>query len=85
MFPFVAASIDRNTKCKKTKAKKRNDTKYSEIVAGVTKDTGQQAWGDIDLSSLHSMVKKFRKMSVETLDEHCDSGLYTLSYLLPDG
>lgn len=49
---YVAALIDWDTECEKTVPMKRVYTHYSEVVADVTGNPVQWAWGDDDLSSL---------------------------------
>lgn len=56
----------------------RVDTRYSEVVTDVTEDMQQRALSKDELGSLERRVKKLQNMLVATLDEHSDSGLYTL-------
>lgn len=45
VFAIVTALIHRSTEYKKTKPMNRINTYYGEIVAGVTGDIEQPAWG----------------------------------------
>lgn len=53
-------------------------TRCSEIVADVREDMRQQVHREKDLGNTERRFKKFKKMLVETCDEHYDYYLYTL-------
>lgn len=72
------ALINQSTERKKTAPVMLVHTRYSEIFADVPGDMGHQAEGEKDLRRLERKVKKFRRMMEGTLDEHCDSDLYSL-------
>lgn len=55
---------------------------YSEIVCVLTGKQEQQAWTEETFEMLVERVKPSRRMLVGTLDEHCDSGSYSLKYNL---
>lgn len=57
---------------------------YCEIDVDVTRDMGQRSGGKEDLDSLKSDVKKLKKMLVDEFYEHCDFGLFKLSYDILD-
>lgn len=56
--------------------------RYGEIVVDVKGHMWQRARGEADLSSLEGRIHDFKLMLVETSDEHCDLGLYTIKYHL---
>lgn len=53
---------------------------YNEIVADVTGNLKQIAWGREGLSCVESRVKKFKKKLADAFKEFCDFGVYTLKY-----
>lgn len=50
----------------------------------MTEDLRQRASRETEVSSLERTVRKFKKMFLETFDDHCDSGLHNLNYLSID-
>lgn len=84
VIPFVAALIDRSTKHEKTAPMTRVRTWYSEIVFGVTGYMENRVWTEEELVSLERTIKEFKKMLLETIDEHYNFCQYTLKYYLLD-
>lgn len=60
MFPLVATLTYQSTEHKKTAPMERVPTRYSEIVADVTRDTGQHALSEEDLLSLKERIGSLR-------------------------
>lgn len=50
-------------------------TRYSETVADVSREIGQRAWNEKQLSRLERRVKQLKLVLAETFHEHCDSSL----------
>lgn len=84
MFSFVVEFIDQGTKYEKAAHITRVYTRCTEIFLEVMKDAWQRACSKKDLGSLDRRAGQFKKMWAETFDQHCDSGLYSLSYHLLD-
>lgn len=82
LFPFIAGFIDQSMKWEKMAPIMRAPMRYSENVTNVTEDVGLRALLKEDLSSLKCRVELFKKMLVEAIDEHCNSGLHVLKYHL---
>lgn len=59
-------------------------TPYNKTVADMTADMQESVWGEKDLGDLERTVQKFRAMVVETIYEHRDCGLYTITYQVLD-
>lgn len=57
-------------------------SRYSEIVASVTRDMRLQAWGEDHFSSPESRALYFKDTLVVAFDRQFDSGLYNLKYHL---
>lgn len=83
-FLFVASLLDRRRKHKNLTPVTSVQTRYSEILADVTSDMGHRARSGGELDSLKIRLKNFKRMLVETLDEHYDTGLGTLKLHLYD-
>lgn len=54
------------------------DTWYGRTVADATGGLGQQALFEKDPESLDRMYKEFKKITIHTINEQCDTGLYSL-------
>lgn len=84
MFRYLAEFIDRSGLNRKKASIKMVYTRNSRIVADVTVVMKQRVWGEEDLGNLERMVKQFRRTLLQTINEHCDSSLYTLKYHVLD-
>lgn len=61
---------------------KKAHTRYSGIVSAVLGQEEQVACTAEASKMLAEIVKAFKRVLVDTFDEHCDQGLYTFKYFL---
>lgn len=50
----------------------------------MTGDTKRLTWSNRELDSVERLVEQFKRIFIETLDQHPRSGLYTTKYHLLD-
>lgn len=77
-FPLVVAFINWVKDHKKTAAVKRVHTCYSEVFVNVMRDMGQRTRRAKNIGTIERTVEKFKRILVETFDEHCVCSLYGL-------
>lgn len=68
VFPFVAASINRSTKCETTPSMTIAYTCFSEIAIDVIEDMAWRTWREDNLSCHESMVRGLRKRFLDAFD-----------------
>lgn len=83
-FLFVVAFIYRITSHEKAALVTWIYTRCIEINFDGKEDERHGAWGEEDFDSLKKRTKAFKRMLVQMLEEHCDTGLYTRTYHLQD-
>lgn len=54
--------------------------RHIEISPGVVKDARQDIWNEEEVESVDSTVGKLMTILVETFDELCHFGLYTIKW-----
>lgn len=84
MFPCVAKIIDQSTRHERTGSLTKVHTRYNETLCALIGGEWQRPWTEEASEMLRERVKGFKRLLVETFDEHCDSSLYTIKYHLLD-
>lgn len=76
LFLSLAAFIDQSTRNKRKTTMTKVLTRFSEITCDLTGGEGQRAWTEEISEMLDVRVKAFKRMLVDTFNEHCDLSLY---------
>lgn len=78
VFLFMAVLIYPSTEYEKIVLTTSVHQRYSEIGTDVTDDIWQRTCSEKYVDKLRRRAENYRNVLVETTNEHCDAGLYSL-------